>query len=1117
MIRKLTFAVLLLVASLLAGTALALVAMAQEGSPGAPAAEVILTDETGEYILGRHLEILKDPGGHLTIEDVTSPQYAAQFVPTGHELPNYGITGSAVWVRFRARSQTQDVDTWLLELGDGRMGFIDLYYPDSEGEGWVHKHAGRLLPFDAREVFHHHYVFSLPMPDGQEQTVYLRLESNTAMHFPLTLRSPEAFAQHVQGELLTLGLFYGAMLAMIMYNLVLFLSLRDLSYLYYVLIIACSSLAQASKDGISHQYLWPAAANRYGIEVFGYLTIVFLLNLATEFLQTKRTVPRLHKVMNLWMLLGGFVVLLTPFVWRINVAVNLYVLSSALLILAASVLAIRRGFVAARLFLVVFASVLLVTVIQVLTNLGLLPGNLTATKGYYLGFALFAGLLALALADRINVSRRELQQANRELGISELRLQQYLDAVPDGVVVRDADGRLQYVNKLARQQRYDWSAGSTGKQPDPKPGVLETLPGIPLYFRNTQERYPLERLPPVRALRGESASVDDVDYWAGERRTPLELWSSPILDDEGRVQYTITAFRDISERVKAQNKIQNQLAVEECLARVSTRLVQATDVDEAISETLADLAQLLGFDRLFLVRLRPNQGDMEMTHEWCAPGVSSLRAELQGVPQAEVPWLLGQLRSGGTLYLADPAELPAEAARERRYIEQHLRGRRCVLPVWMGGELDGFLACSSHAAVTPNLENEVQMLETVAGMLSTSLHRAQVLETLEQRVSDRTRELSSLYRVTTLTSTMQPLEVTLRRSLEVILSALGSAMGTVHLREGHGAPLRLIAEKGLPGEALDELASPLPEDPWWQEILAQDRPLVIAGEPCESPILPWACLAEVTAYLGVPIRAGGEPVGVLSVFGQSDRGPTAEEMALLTTIADQLGTAIESGRLRRSAEEARVMQERQRLARDLHDAVTQSLYSLTLFAEAASDMCQEGEIDRAHHYLERIAKMAHGALREMRTLIFQLRPSRLATEGLVGALEHRLEAVESRAGMEARLIADRGDPGLPPEVEEALYRVSQEALNNVLKHAGATEVVVALNVGDGQAELSVRDNGQGLGSKSTWESGGMGLSNIRQRVEELGGEVTFTSAQGKGTEVRASVPLAPQTESEQEV
>lgn len=385
-----------------------------------------------------------------------------------------------------------------------------------------------------------------------------------------------------------------------------------------------------------------------------------------------------------------------------------------------------------------------------------------------------------------------------------------------------------------------------------------------------------------------------------------------------------------------------------------------------------------------------------------------------------------------------------------------------------------------------------------------------MLETLEQRVADRTRELSALYQIAAVANEGLPVDQTMARSLDVALATLGGQMGAIHLRPDDASPLRLAAQRGFSAEAAAQLEAASPGAGWWNGVLARDRPWLLFGDipalldAAGATRLP-ALAAETPACLAVPIRMQGQSVGVLSVLRTEGEPFTAEETALLTTIADQLGTAMASDRLRRQAEQARLLEERQRLARDLHDAVSQSLYSLALFANAARATGEAGQEERVHQYLERIEQTAHQALKEMRLLIYELRPAALAQGGLRDALERRLEAVERRARIAFSFSAERFTAPVPSAVEDALYRIAQEALNNVLRHAQATAVAVGLATGDGWVELTVADNGVGFDPQAASESGGMGLSNIRQRVEELGGLLDITSQPGQGAQVRVRI------------
>jgi signal transduction histidine kinase len=199
-----------------------------------------------------------------------------------------------------------------------------------------------------------------------------------------------------------------------------------------------------------------------------------------------------------------------------------------------------------------------------------------------------------------------------------------------------------------------------------------------------------------------------------------------------------------------------------------------------------------------------------------------------------------------------------------------------------------------------------------------------------------------------------------------------------------------------------------------------------------------------------------------------------------------------------------VLEERQRLARDLHDSVTQSLYSLTLLAEGGRRLVKAGNLENAEDYFADLWQIALQSLKEMRLLIYELRPPVLEEEGLVGALQQRLDAVEGRTGMETRLLVD-GEGQLAAPVEEALYRIAMEVLNNTLKHAAATFVTVRVRINDERAELEIVDDGRGFDPEAITDQGGMGLVTMRERTERLGGTLTILSVPGEGTRVEVTL------------
>jgi signal transduction histidine kinase len=292
----------------------------------------------------------------------------------------------------------------------------------------------------------------------------------------------------------------------------------------------------------------------------------------------------------------------------------------------------------------------------------------------------------------------------------------------------------------------------------------------------------------------------------------------------------------------------------------------------------------------------------------------------------------------------------------------------------------------------------------------------------------------------------------------------------------------------------------------WARVVERNETVVVPNLLADLPAPQTLYPAEFPTYIGVPIHTTGRVLGVLSVFGEAIQKFSAEDIALLAAIANHVGVAVESAQLRQRAEQAAVVEERQRLARDLHDSVTQFLFGLTLFAEAGQDSARAADLTRVQHYLGRMAETAQQALKGMRLLIYELHPPALAQEGLVGALRQRLEAVEGRAGVEPQLLVD-APLEMPASVEADLYRIAQEALNNVIKHSAATQVTVRLGADEGRLQLEVTDNGQGFDLKAVGDQGGIGLVGMQERVERLGGSLHIVSELGQGTSIKVSVPL----------
>jgi signal transduction histidine kinase len=266
-------------------------------------------------------------------------------------------------------------------------------------------------------------------------------------------------------------------------------------------------------------------------------------------------------------------------------------------------------------------------------------------------------------------------------------------------------------------------------------------------------------------------------------------------------------------------------------------------------------------------------------------------------------------------------------------------------------------------------------------------------------------------------------------------------------------------------------------------------------------------LGNTQTILSVPMKTRLRTVGVLSVYNKEGEGGfTDRDAELATFFANQAAAAIENARLYEQTREYAVVEERNRLARELHDSVTQSLFSVTLLSEAALSLLDR-DPSKARERLERANELAQGALAEMRALIFQLRPMTLQEEGLLSAVKKHLQASQSRYGLLVDLQVTGTARRLPAQIEDAAFGIVQESLNNVVKHAGAAGVQLQLAFEDDCLRLSTIDTGVGFDPALPRPTPTLGMSSMRERAEAVGGRLTVESAPGRGTRVSAELPL----------
>jgi len=364
----------------------------------------------------------------------------------------------------------------------------------------------------------------------------------------------------------------------------------------------------------------------------------------------------------------------------------------------------------------------------------------------------------------------------------------------------------------------------------------------------------------------------------------------------------------------------------------------------------------------------------------------------------------------------------------------------------------------------------------------------------------RLAESESLQRVTAALLQRRTLDEVLEIVRHEARQLTGAAGGGVFLLEDD-AWLRMT---GTDTE-LDPLAQRIPvAGTFTGQAVLRGKPMLV-NDYADGAIETRTPGLKTESLLAVPLQVAGTAIGALNVANRPG-GFTEEDVRILGLLADVAAIAIENARLQEKAGRLAIVEERQRLARELHDSVTQALYSVTLYAEAARMALSAGRQDVAAENLRELHAMAREALFDIRLLVYELHPPILEGQGLAAALQTRLAAVETRVGLQIELRVD-GGRRLSLSAEEEVYRIALEALNNVVKHARAQHVTVYLRFDDQRVYLEIADDGLGYDPVRARESGGMGLRGMEERAQRLHGQLEILGVPGKGTTVKVEVPI----------
>jgi PAS domain S-box-containing protein len=730
------------------------------------------------------------------------------------------------------------------------------------------------------------------------------------------------------------------------------------------------------------------------------------------------------------------------------------------------------------------------------------------TSGDYIG--------ALALITDIT----ERKQAEEQLRYQATLLAQ----VSDAIISTDLDFNIRSWN-VAAERMYGWRADEAIGQ--------DAIEFLQTEFKDEARTHVIDEL----FREG---------YWRGQviqkRKDGVALYAfastSLLKDKAGNAVGVVAIGRDISERKEAEQKLQQYTKRLEFFRKLDQAILAAYSPQDIAKVALNHLRRMVSSQRasvtLFdfetqtvLILVADSDGETELK--------TGKHLLLDEFPVSD------RLRRGSYQLVGDLRDLDEPTAVEAQLLVERIRSYVNV-PLFSRDELIGSLNLGRTVPHTVELEH-VEILREVAGELAIAIQQAKLHEQvqlhavdLELRVKERTEALSRANELLSqeiverkqaemaaheqhalaeaLRDTTAVLNSTLKLDevLERILANVGRVVphdvANVMLVESGIARIfrcQGYSDHGVDEQTLRSRRFVVTEVAAFEQMAQSGQPLAIPDVQrypgwLQVPELDW-----LYSYAGAPIHGDGRVIGFLNLDSTTPGFFTQEHAERLGTFADHASIAIRNAQLYGQAQELAALQERQRLARELHDAVSQTLWSATLIADVLPDLWQQ-DPDRGRERLARLSQLTHGALAEMRALLLELRPSSLVEVGMGELLRQLAEATASRARADVN-VAVEGPCLLPSRIQVALYRVAQEALNNVARNGMATQVDVRLCCDSDKIELTIDDNGRGFDPENV-PPGHLGLDIMQERARDIGGILNISSRVGQGTRVTVICPPA---------
>jgi len=614
----------------------------------------------------------------------------------------------------------------------------------------------------------------------------------------------------------------------------------------------------------------------------------------------------------------------------------------------------------------------------------------------------------------------------------------------------------------------------------------------------------------LRVRRGEQVPSFEV------RRTSKEgivrdvnVKVSPVRDESGEIIGVSAIVRDISDRVSIERELQNRIRQQAAVAQLGQHAIAQTNLTDLLNHATELVRRTLDIEFATVLELIPGSQEMLLRAGvgW-KPGVIGM-ASVSALPISQ---------SGYTLQSHEPVII-SDLRTESRFTQVDLMREHGIISgmsVIIQTPERAFGVLSGHTSQQRTFSiDDVHFLEAIANILATAIARQQAYDLLGRRVEERTSELRMLLDIThdaAATLDLQPLVGLILDRVKEVVDYTGAALFVL---DDSGEGLNLLRYQGpIPQHTLAYRWS-LATHPHAHEVVTRARPVIINDVYSDHPLAEAfrraskSDLGELRSdwgsWMGVPMMLRDRVIGMLSVEIDQLNAYTGRHAELLLAVADHAAMAVENARLYERARGLAALEERQKLARELHDSVSQALFGIGLGARTARALLDR-DPSKVADPLDYVVSLAEAALTEMRALIFELRPDALQQDGLVGILDKQAAALAARHKL--NIETDLGsEPDTTLEVKEALYRIGQEALHNAVRHAHATTIWVRLNQAGQGLTLEILDNGVGFDPEGSFP-GHLGLQSMRERAARMGAVILVESAPGEGARLQVIVPPA---------